>query len=201
MRILISIFFVLAYINITFAQEPPDLTLEQLIGIGLENNSDVLIAERNLSAARSQKRGSYSGLLPSVRTSLRQNLNPEPYVGQAGESYDPRPYSSGYSVDQTIFDGGSSWYSARSGAITYQRAEAGYEGTRLQVVMNIKEAYYNLLKAQELLDVAKEAFDLSRKQLELVEERFRLQAVKQTDLLKARVSTGQREPWRLRVPG
>ncbi|MFC1620104.1 TolC family protein [Candidatus Neomarinimicrobiota bacterium] len=193
MKTLISITLILGYLNITFAQESTALTLEQLLEIGLENNSDVLVAERSLSAARAQKRGSYSRLVPSLRTSLRQNLNPEPYEGQSGESYDPRPYSSGYSVDQTLFDGGASWYNARSGAIAYESAEAGFEGTRLQTLMNIKEAYYNLLKTQELLDVAKEALDLSRKQLELVEERFRLQAVKQTDLLKARVNTGQRE--------
>jgi outer membrane protein TolC len=195
MKTLISIALILGCINITFAQESTALTLEQLIEIGLGNNSDVLVAERNLSAARAQKRGSYSGLVPSVRTSFQQDMDPGgAYLNPlTGSMVQPPAYGSQISASQTLFDGVASWYNARSGAIAYESAEAGFEGTRLQTVMNIKEAYYNLLKAQELLDVAKEALDLSKKQLELVEERFRLQAVKQTDLLKARVNTGQRE--------
>lgn len=193
MKILLSIILPLVFISSVPAQESPILTLEQLIEIGLENNSDVLVAERNLSAARSQKRGSYSGLLPSVSTSLTQDMDPTRYFHPDGYWIEPPAYGSRVNMSQTLFDGVASWYNARSGALAYDRARAGFEGTRLQVVMNIKEAYYNLLKAQELLDVSKEALDLSEKQRELVEERFRLQAVKQTDLLKARVNTGQRQ--------
>ena len=195
MKILISNILILTYIPVAFAQESQALTLNQLIEIGLENNSDVLVAERNLSAARAQRRGSYSGLVPSIRASFQQDLDPgKAYLNPlTGSMVEPPAYGSQISASQTVFDGVASWYNARSGAITYDRAKAGFEGTRLQVELNIKEAYYNLLKAQELLDVAKEALDLSMKQLELVEERFRLQAVKETDLLKARVNTGQRE--------
>ncbi|UCD37127.1 MAG: TolC family protein [Fidelibacterota bacterium] len=181
--------------GLVYAQSTPALTLDQLIDIGLDNNSDVLIAERNLGAARAEKRGAYSGLVPYLSTSLRQDMDPgKSYINPlTGSLVEPPVYGSAFSVNQTIFDGVASWYDARSGAIAYESAEAALEGTHLQVVLNIKEAYYNLLSAVELMEVAQEALELSRRQLELVEERFRLQAVKETDLMKARVSTGQRE--------
>jgi outer membrane protein len=196
MRTLPFVFAVLVFgTGWVSAQNAAALTLDQLIQIGLDNNSDVRVAERNLSGARAEKRGSYSGLVPYLSTSVRQDMDPgksyrHPITGSLVE---PPAYGSALSVNQTIFDGVVSWYNARSGALGMEGAEANLEGTQLQVTLNIKEAYYNLLSVVELLEVAEEALELSQRQLELVEERFRLQAVKETDLMKARVSTGQRE--------
>ncbi len=173
------------------AQSGPALTLDQLIEIGLENNSNIRIAERNLMAARADRRGSYSGLVPSVSMSGGANLEGIYNVG--GFEADIPVLNSRISVSQTIFDGARSWYDARSGAISLKSSTTSFENTRDQAVLAIKQAYYNLLSRLELLEVAEEALELSRRQLELVEERYRLQAVKQTDLLKARVSVGQRE--------
>jgi len=70
---------------------------------------------------------------------------------------------------------------------------ASFEKIKSQGVLDITQAYYNLLSMLELLEVTEEALDLSRRQLELAEEQYRLQAYKETDLLKARVSEGQSE--------
>lgn len=167
------------------------LTLDQLIEIGLDNNSDILIAERNLMAARADRRGSYSGLVPSVNMSGGANLEGLYNIG--GFDLKVPSLNSRISLSQTLFDGARSWYDARSGANSVKSSTASFENGRQQAVLTIKQAYYNLLSRLELLEVAEEALELSRKQLELVEERYRLQAVKETDLLKARVSVGQRE--------
>ena len=167
------------------------LTLDQLIDIGLDNNSDIRIAERSLMAARASHRGSYSGLVPSISMSGGINLKGLYSVGPV--EFDAPDLNSRFSISQTLFDGARSWYDARSGAISVKSSTVSFENTRYQAVLAIKQAYYNLLSQLELLEVAEEALELSRKQLELVEERYRLQAIKQTDLLKARVSVGQRE--------
>jgi len=173
------------------AQSGPDLTLDQLIEIGLDNNSDIRIAERSLMAAQADRRGSYSGLVPSISMSGGINLKGLYSVGPV--EFDAPDLNSRISISQTLFDGARSWYDARSGAISVKNSTTSFENTRDQAVLAIKQAYYNLLSRLELLEVAEEALELSRKQLELVEERYRLQAVKETDLLKARVSVGQRE--------
>ena len=55
------------------AQATPALSLDQLIAIGLDNNSSIRLAERNLSAARAERRGSYSGLIPSLQASINRD--------------------------------------------------------------------------------------------------------------------------------
>ncbi|MCH7496700.1 MAG: TolC family protein [Candidatus Marinimicrobia bacterium] len=176
------------------AQGMPGLTLEQLIDLGLDNSSGIRIAQRNLSAAKADRRGSYSGLAPSLRLTYQQDLDP----GQAfidpltGSNVEPQPFGNQLILSQTLFDGAAAWYRAASGANAQASAEWTLTEARQQGVLAIKQAYYNYLSRLKLLGVSEEALALSRKQLELVEERYRLQAVKQTDLLKARVSTGQR---------
>jgi len=176
------------------AQPMPALNLDQLIEIGLDNNSNIRIADRNLAAARANRRGSYSGLVPSVRFWLNRDLKKaDQYIQGFGYVERPKLFASGLSLSQTIFDGAISWYDARTGALSFTSSQATYEWTRQQTVLTIKQAYYSLLSALELLEVAEEALELSRRQLELVEERYRLQAIKETDLLKAKVSMGQQE--------
>ena len=172
------------------AQITPALSLDQLIEIGLENNSDIRVAERNLAGTKAQRRGSFSGLVPSVDMSGGANLKGLYNIGPA--SFPVPDYNSRIRISQTLFDGARSWYDARSGATAVAGSQVSLEYTRQQTVLGIKQAYYDVLSAMELLEVAEEALALSRRQLELVEERFRLQAVKETDLMKARVSVGQR---------
>ncbi len=183
------------WVGLLSAQSGPSLTLDQLIEIGLEDNSNIRIAERNLMAARADRRGSFAGFMPSLRASFSKDMDPgEPYYSSQYQTIiQPTPYGSNINISQTLFDGVASWYNASSGAISVKSSTASFENTRYQAVLAIKQSYYNLLSRLELLEVAQEALELSRKQLELVEERYRLQAVKETDLLKSRVSVGSRE--------
>ena len=175
------------------AQSTPALSLEQLIAIGLDNNSSIRVAERNLSAAQAERRGSYAGLIPSLQASINRDLDPKVIELAEGYTIEPRPYSSSMSVSQTLFDGGAARYNKRDGDHAVAAAHARYDQARLQMIQGVQETYFRYLSNQEMLEVAREALELSRRQLELVEERYRLQAVRESDLLKARVSKGQRE--------
>ncbi|MEE9464406.1 MAG: TolC family protein [Candidatus Neomarinimicrobiota bacterium] len=175
------------------SQTTPALSLNQLVAIALDNNSNIRLAERGLSAAKAERRGSYAGLIPSLQASMNRDMDPKAIQLASGYTVEPEPYSSSMSISQTLFDGGAAWYNRRDGKYAVAAAQAQQDQTHLQVVLGVKQAYYRLLSNQELLEVAREALELSRRQLELVEERYRLQAVRESDLLKARVSVGQRE--------
>ncbi len=175
------------------AQTPPGLSLDQFVQIGLENSSDIRIAERNLASARADRRSSMSGLIPRLSASVSQDLDPGKSFLRDGVPYEPTPFSSRISLSQTIFDGGNSWYNRQVGTVGVERAVSELERTHQQAIFSIQQAFYGYLSRVELREVAEEALKLSRRQLELVEERFRLQAVRETDLLKARVNVGQRE--------
>ncbi len=173
------------------AQQQAAIDLDQLIEIGLANHTDIQIAEKALKSAKAGYMSSYSGLIPSISTSVTQNISAKETQDDRG-TYIAPDVSSSLSIGQTIFDGGSAWYNRKVGSNSVKKAQIDYQNARQTLVLNVKQAYYNFLSKMKLLTVAEEALDLGLKQLELVEERYRLQAVRLTDLLKARVSVGER---------
>ncbi len=176
------------------AQQPPAISLEQLIEIGMANHTGVAIAEKGLKSAKAGYLSSYSGLIPNISSSINKDMNPSEAVRvEGGITVAPTDLNSGFRVGQTLFDGGSAWYNRKAGSNDLKKARADYANAQQTLVLNIKQAYYNYLSSKKLLAVAEEALELGIRQLELVEERYRLQAVRLTDLLKARVSVGERK--------
>ncbi|MFC1480928.1 TolC family protein [Candidatus Neomarinimicrobiota bacterium] len=185
---------ILAVGGLLQAQQPAAINLDQLIEIGMANHTGILIAEKALKSAKAGYLSSYSGLIPNVSTSIDKDLDPSTdTLYDAGVARVPPDLSSRFSVGQTLFDGGAAWYNRKAGSNSVKKARADYENARQTLVLNVKQAYYNYLSSKKLLGVAEEALELGNRQLELVEERYRLQAVSLTDLLKARVSSGERK--------
>lgn len=175
------------------AQIPSGLTLDQLLEIGLENNSNIRIAERNLLSAKADRRGSFSGLSPSLSASFNKNPSPGSFTNPATGLNETLPdLRSSFSLSYTIFDGARSWYNVTNGRLQVDSRSMSLDLARQQTVLFIKQSYFTYLSNRALFEVAEEALKLSERQLELVQERFNLQAVRKTDLLKAKVSTGQR---------
>lgn len=189
----VMIIYLLAVGGLLQAQQPAAISLDQLIEIGMANHTNILIAGRGVKRAEAGYLSSYAGLIPNISTSVDQDLDPsgETYY-DAGVPITPPDVSSRLSVSQTIFDGGAAWYNRKAGSNSVKRARADYQYAHQSLVLNVKQAYYRFLSSKKLMSVAEEALDLGVRQLELVEERFKLQAVRITDLLKARVSVGER---------
>lgn len=185
---------------------PQEKSLDALIDLALENNNDVRMAKYELAGAKALKKGSFSGFLPRVDFSMTKSLNTVPdsviYSDNLGNVYtlaneDLSMYSS-LSIRQIVFDGARSWFSNRTTANAINFAQAGLQNTVERVVLSVKSAYYNYLSALALEDVAKFSLELADSQLDLVQQQYDLQAVSETDLLKAKVRRGQSEAQLLR---
>jgi outer membrane protein TolC len=99
--------------------------------------------------------------------------------------------SAGLSINQTIYNGGRSINAVKQAKVNLDIAKLRERNTKTEVIQNVTRSYYGLLKAQQLLDVAENNLSLSEKQINLVQRKFDLGAVRKTDLLKASVSMGQ----------
>lgn len=191
-RLMRIITLLLLTITILAAQTGAGISLEDLIELGLANNPNMSMAERNLLSAKAEKRSSISGLIPSVSTSLGRDLNPQD-TNRGGNFFEATPVSSSWRISQTIFDGGASLYRNQSGSNAVRKAQLDLENTRRKIILAVKQNYFGYLKARAINQVDQEALDLAKRDLNLVEERYKLQAVKQTDYLAARVRYGSAE--------
>lgn len=91
------------------------------------------------------------------------------------------------SANWNIFEGFGKWSSAKSAKNSVQSAKALEAYNRELVAQNVATAYYNLLRFEALLEVAKDTRDLAAKELERSETYFRLGSAAKSDVLQARV--------------
>ncbi|MFI5361994.1 MAG: TolC family protein [Elusimicrobiota bacterium] len=155
-------------------------SLEDVIGIALNNNPDIQSAADNLAAAARVVQETYSDYLPSVDASAKSQRTtlPSPSAGSTALLGLNRAYSEGtVGIRQTLFDFGRGLEDIRA-----RRAERGSAEQQLIALRNVIElgterAFYDVAASEKLVEVA-------RKSLAQFEETYR-----RTDLM---VKTGVR---------
>ena len=162
------------------------LSIDEAVRIALENKSSITNAERDVTIAKLNRNSSAALLLPSISASnsYRETTYGNPIL-DGGESY-----SGGINLSQSLFNFGSKVNSVRQSDNSYQISRIQKRQTTASIILNVYTFYYQYLKDSELYEIAKEDLQLSKRQLELVEQQFDLGAVSKTDYLKATVRYG-----------
>ncbi len=186
------------------------LTIDDCVNIALKNSFPARSAQLNYQSAKWGFVGGWSGLLPKIdltsgwtksgdlwRQESSSSISVDSLSGRVDTSIVPvarivsqANYRFSLGLTQTIFDGGASW-------ATYNLKRAGkrsaWDDLKLaekSVALNVKQRCYDLLKAQMLYDVQKDAVDKSIEQLKMAKTRYDLGAASLSDYLKAKVQLG-----------
>jgi len=181
---------ILALIATTVAAQPL-MTLEQAITIGLENNYDIRIARNQAAMSNNNKGLGTAGFLPTLnasagysRSDSHQDIDPPPTETDT----DTDNLSAELSLSWTIFDGfGMFTNRARYNELARQgeyRARGAIENS----VVAISRAYFDLVRQEQLLAVARDTRDISQIRLDRERTRNELGGASSTDLLNARVA-------------
>ncbi|HLT09046.1 MAG TPA: TolC family protein [Cyclobacteriaceae bacterium] len=163
-RSLVFIALILSSANLAKGQEIPKITLEESIDFALQNNVLVKNAQLAIAASKATVGETTAQGLPQITGNVDINKNlivpsqPFPAIffdpeAQEGEfiavQFSPE-YSGnlGVTVNQMIFNG--SYFVGLQAAKTYrQLAELDKVKTELDVIENVKKAYYSVLVSQE----------------------------------------------------
>ena len=176
-------------------------SLQDAVDIALKNKEALKASAMDLAYSRQGVKGSYSGILPSLRFSGGMNedsvsplksvvINAETGELTLGKINSQISASSSISLSQNIYDGGVWWNTIRQAKNSYRISEQFNRQVRSNIIRNVHAAYFNYLKALQLLDVARSNLMSSQQQLALAETRYELGSAKKTDLLKAEVRFG-----------
>lgn len=184
-------------ISICYSQ---NYSLEKAVEIALQNKEALKASALDLRSSKQDIKSSYSGILPSLRasTTMTESRFPEQTVGfnqSSGEILSDvssiTSASSNISINQNIYDGGIWWNNIRLAKNNYKISDQFNRQIKTNIIRNVHFAYFNYLKAMQLLGVARSNLMSSQQQLALVEQKFDLGSAKKTDLLKAKVRFGQ----------
>jgi outer membrane protein TolC len=211
MRLLILIILpIMLIISSTFAQSET-LTLDNCIQIALKNNPSIIKSINLNKSADEDVLGSYAGILPTVSLSAstgraeagqseREGDTPIGFDSLGNVIYERKIITQdgyitnfnnfGLSVNQTLFDGGEWWQ-----AIDYAKTMKRYSDYNLESVSNntvfiVQQAFFDLLKQENLLEVNQLAVGRSEDNLNKTDKMFELGAVAKIDVFRSRVNLG-----------
>jgi outer membrane protein TolC len=191
------------FISDLFAQEELKkedtlkLDLEKSIELALEFNHDLKLAKYDEEIAREQVREAWgSSVFPNISGSVDYNraikrgviIIDAPEVGFSGSfpQGTENTLTVGATLEQPLFTGAV--FLAVRVAETYAQIQNKLvDATRSEVIVNVKRAYYSVLLAKEVLDLAKLNYQLAGDNLKDTEAMFNAGIVPEYDFVRARV--------------
>ena len=177
------ILIILIFFSTSMAQS---LTVDECVRIALENKPSLKRAEQDVTIARLNRASTGALMLPSVNAS---NSFSETTYGNSSSEASER-YSGGLSLSQSLFNFGTKINTLKQSDNTYNTAKQQRRQAKARIILDVHTFYYQYLKNSELFDIAGKDLELSKKQLDLVQNQYNLGAVSKTDFLKASVRYG-----------
>jgi outer membrane protein TolC len=174
------------------------LTLDQCIDIALKNSSVIKIAQEGHKSAAAQKKEALTAFLPKFSTSYsytRLNEEPSFYFPGAPPFIPPgeivtgtvNNYNWAVEAKQPLFAGGGILANYEASKLGEEIA-AWEEQAKIQdVIRDVKVAYYNVLKAQKLEEVARQSVAMLQAHRDVAENYFKVGMIPKNDLLYAEV--------------
>jgi len=181
------------------------LTVDDCVKMALENNRTVAIAGTNVSSSRAAAMRAWSRVLPNVSANtywdrltqgpteqLTLNERTGEIIVAQTESQAFVSYTMGLTATQTLFDW-SALEDISAARANVSAARYSKRATEQDIVFQVKQQFYNLVKAEKLLEVSQKSHERSLKQLERARSLYDLGSVARSDVLKAKVDAAQTE--------
>ena len=159
-----------------------ELTLQQVIGLGLCRNPETASAYLSLESARFNKNAGYAQYLPNVSASASASV---PYNNSEWGDWS---YGASLSASYLIFDFGKRLSDVNQLIDTWRATGFDYSESVQNYVYSIIGAYYALLNADADVFTANAVMQVSKTAKETADKKFKAGAVAKADVLKADVT-------------
>ena len=186
-----------------FAEGP--LTLESSIEIALKNSIVLDIAREGVKGATAQKREAITGFLPKFNTSYSYTrLNEAPFsrfqgipleAGTLLYSLNGKEIPAGtqdnynWTIEarQPLFTGGGLIANYQATKIGEDAAQIEETAKKQDIVQEVKIAYYDILRAQKILETARQSVEMLTAHRDVAQNYFQVGMIPKNDLLHAEV--------------
>jgi len=203
--------------NLTFAQQETTLTLEQSLQIAKQTNLSFQTAQEQVKSAEAQAKLARAALLPKVNVSSsytyikdlpKSVIDASSGFGPPAAGGETPPADSGASdsgdvielefgahhnfdaqvaLSQPIFAWGRYYYGYKSATLNVEAARKELIAAENQLVLDVTEAFYRVLLAQEFIAVSERTVKLVEEQLRIAQAQFNAGASTNFDVLRAEV--------------
>ncbi|MCI0330354.1 MAG: TolC family protein [candidate division Zixibacteria bacterium] len=178
--------------------EAPALGFDEALLKAEKNHPDLLASQENLKAADWRVQAGRAGLYPSLSLSAGYGWNNRDFSRVASLFDRDYQWRFGFSIDYNIFDRFSTYRSLKSAQARHSNARQDYLQARSTVALEVKQAFLDLAKAKQKVEVTNQQVESAEEDLNIEQEKYNLGAATILDLLKAQenykqAKTGQVE--------
>ncbi len=169
------VFYLLFIFNHSvFAEEV--LTWQDCIKEAAKNHPDLISSQEKIKQSEASKRITSSALFPQVDANLtastsRSDSGSSTSSKTSGSSTNDS-YGYGVTGTQLIFDGTKTIQDVKAASENINASKQNFKYTSVTVRYKLRSAYIDLLKAQELLNITNDIYDIRRSNLELISLRY-----------------------------
>jgi outer membrane protein len=191
-----SLVFVILPQTLPALEEGRLLTLKESIQLALERNLEVQVAKEEVTFARERRKEARTGFLPKFQADYsyrRPSERTTTFGGVDFENEDKNQYRFTGTVAQPLFTG----FETLS---TYQLADMGLDvakiqlqRTRLDLILRVKEAYLEIVRADKIREVAEQSVKQLQEGVRVAENFVKVGLSPKIDLLDAETRLGQAE--------
>ena len=187
--------------SVTAAEKPVVITLEQALQIALSENVAVKVADLEIKRTEYAKKGAYAALFPQIdlsasyqRTIKKQKM----YMNMGGA-----PMEIEVGMFNTINAGATAalplvnaqlWQSLKLSAIDVELAVEKARSSRLDMVTQVKNAYFGILFAKEALNVYEQVYNNAMANLKETQMKYDAQKVSEFELIRAKTTVANSIP-------
>ncbi|MDD5433012.1 MAG: TolC family protein [Candidatus Omnitrophica bacterium] len=172
LRLYIIIILIISFIQgVAFSEEI--LTWQDCVKEAAKNNPDLISAQEVVKQSQAAKDITASGLYPQIDANLDASTGKTVTgSGSSAKKSTTDSYSYGLSGTQLIFDGLKTVDNVKAAGETVKANIEAFKFTSSNVRLGLRNAYVNLIRAQELVKVSEEIIKIRRSNLELITLRY-----------------------------
>ena len=176
------------------AKAQEDLTLDQALTTGLENNFGIRLAKKDVDIAENNYSRGNAGFLPRVDVTANQNFTIEDtkqeFIENRTQERDgarSQRFNAEATLQWTIFDGTGMFIRYDRLAELKKSQDFNLKYTIESQVSNIVKAYYSVVLEQERTDVLKDNLLFSKRILDVAKSKYEIGKFSRLDYLTAQV--------------
>jgi outer membrane protein len=167
-------------------------TLEEAFATAYASNPTLIAARAGVRAVDEGVPIARSGMLPDVNATASVGVTRSSINGPAtGASTEPR--SLALNATQVLYDGGRTFNSIDGAVAGVDAARSRLTDTEQTVLLQVVNAYANVLRDKQFVILSKNNVRLISEQLRAAEDRFEVGEVTRTDVSQARARLAQSE--------
>ena len=188
-------FAMLATFMLTYAQENLpvlNLTLDKAIELALSDNPTMKVAEQEIALKEISKKEAWQNLLPSV--SIDGSISYDIKVAEIKTSMgsfkmgmdDSNTWNGALTVSLPLY-APAVYRSITMGKKDIELAVEKSRGSKMELINQVKKAYYQLMLAQDSYDVLMESYKLTERNYNVVKAKYEQGRVSEYDKISAEV--------------